>query len=259
MRQPLVSIVIPAYKGTYFFEALSSAALQVADFEIEIVVGDDYSGTEISSIVDRVKAISPHTIKYHKNAHRLGELENLKACIKRSSGMFTKPLSDDDFLLESCVQSQAELLNRNPSVAFVTSHRLTIDHNSQLLKNNGDAFKKVSDRDAKITGASTLSILCKRALNFIGEPSCVTFRKNDFLSLGDRPDAIEGLTFRNLSDLAIWVNLLKGGERDFLYQGKSQVFFRWHPESIGAQGAGVLDDREKFCPQLVAHILPPPR
>ena len=70
----------------------------MADFEIEIVVGDDSSGTEISSIVDRVKAISPHTIKYHKNAHRLGELENLKACIKRSSGMFTKPLSDDDFL-----------------------------------------------------------------------------------------------------------------------------------------------------------------
>ena len=77
----------------------------MADFEIEIV-GDDSSGTEISSIVDRVM-LYHHTIKYHKNAHRLGELENL-ARIKRSSGMFTKPLSDDDFLLESCVQSQAE-------------------------------------------------------------------------------------------------------------------------------------------------------
>ena len=61
--RPLVSVVIPAYKPTWFEAALLSACQQTYE-TLEIIVCDDSASTLIASVVERVAKITAIPIRY---------------------------------------------------------------------------------------------------------------------------------------------------------------------------------------------------
>lgn len=111
-----VSILIPAYKPTWFKECLESALSQ--DYPIqEIIISDDSPTDEISEIVKR---FDDKRIKYHRNKTPLGLVANHFNLVKLSSSTWLKFLDDDDTLFPDAVSKLMRLVERyeNVTIAF---------------------------------------------------------------------------------------------------------------------------------------------
>src|SRR5690606_17108143 len=95
----LVSIVIPAYKPTWFEAALASACGQTYA-NLEIIVCDDSADEQIAAVVQRAQATGKVPIRYQRNPQPLGELFNTVQCIGHARGQYIKFLHDDDVLVD---------------------------------------------------------------------------------------------------------------------------------------------------------------
>ena len=78
---PLVSIIIPAYKPSYFAQALESALAQTWG-ALEVVVCDDSPGDVIKAIVADQQSITTIPLHYSRNPGCAGELGNTLSCIR---------------------------------------------------------------------------------------------------------------------------------------------------------------------------------
>ena len=244
---PLISVIIPAFRSQFFFQALASVSLQTAEVGLEIIVGDDSDNSEIYDIYKDVEKNAAYTIKYIKNCPAKGQVSNFRACLNEATGTFVKLMHDDDVLLDHCLQRQADVLLRYEDLAFVTAHRMTIDALSRVVAPPSQLpFERLSEVSVRVDGPSTLRALGERAVNFIGEPSCVMFRRNEYLALGESPSALLGQNFVGLGDLSLWVNLLGEPPRDFGYVADTLVLYRLHEntESSENKSKGVDFTRE---------------
>ncbi|MEB0078657.1 glycosyltransferase [Pseudomonas sp. CCI3.2] len=205
----LVSIAIPAYKAIYFEASIASALSQNYD-EIEIVICDDCPTEEIAIIVERIQKTSHWPIRYFRNEVRLGETKNAARCIAEAKGHYIKFLYDDDIILPDCVRLLVDVLERNPEVILASSRRQFIDENDDFSPVDRAIFFPF-DQNTIIEGKSLVSFLGQHIINFIGEPSCVMFRRADVLAFGDDLMSLNGRVSKTLGDLTIYVKLLRAG------------------------------------------------
>lgn len=70
MKLGLVSIVMPAYKATYFEQAMGSVLAQTYP-ALELVICDDNADGGVSRIVENKRALAGFPIRYFKNEDRL--------------------------------------------------------------------------------------------------------------------------------------------------------------------------------------------
>src|SRR5207302_171950 len=92
--QPLVSVIIPAFKPQHLVDAITSAREQTCA-DIEILVGDDTPDGGLETIVT---SVDDPRVSYHY--HGFGDAElNLRRLWERSTGRYVKVLFDDDVLL----------------------------------------------------------------------------------------------------------------------------------------------------------------
>lgn len=128
----LVSIVIPTYnREDYILEAVNSCLSQ--DYlEIEVIVVDDGSTDNTSSLVS---SISDSRFKYYL-------VPNNGACYARNyglskcSGFFVKFLDSDDRLFSNAVSSQVDLylkLKSKCSLPIICGYHQIIDSQGELL------------------------------------------------------------------------------------------------------------------------------
>lgn len=205
----IISIVIPAYNPHWFEEALLSAINQDTTTPFEIIVCDDSSTKEIACTVKKYKRTTSIPIRYFKNKHRLGESKNLYRCILKSRGMYIKPLYDDDIIDHSSLRKLLHVFKRCNDVNLVSSRRSVIDENGNEISLSDIAFKYPFNGDVLIDSDDLVSVFGYTSCNFIGEPSCVMFRKDAFLRLGKTFNLLDGRSLPGCGDFAIWINLLK--------------------------------------------------
>ena len=222
-------------------------SLQTVKVGVEIIVGDDSNNSEIYDIYKDVEKNVVHKIKYIKHRPAKGQVSNFRVCLNEATGTFVKLMHDDDVLLDHCLQRQIDVLLRHEDLAFVTAHRMTIDSLSRVVAPPHPlAFERLSEVSVRVDGPATLGALSGRAFNFIGEPSCVMFRREEYLAIGESPSALSGRNFVGLGDLALWVNLLGEPPRDFGYIADTLVLYRLHEntESSVNESKGVDFTRE---------------
>ena len=111
---PLVSVIIPCYNhGRYLLEALTSIWEQ--DYPgVEIIVIDDGSTDDTREI-----ALCYPTVKYYYQPNQ-GLSAARNAGIARSTGQYLVFLDADDWLLPQALSFNAEYLQQNPHLAFVS-------------------------------------------------------------------------------------------------------------------------------------------
>lgn len=229
-EQPLVSIVMPVYKPTFFREALQSALNQTYP-RLEIVICDDSEGEAIETIV-RELAGEDSRVRYVKNETNLGSLKNYLRVFELARGDFIKFLNDDDLLMPHAVERMVRIFLDFPDVTLVTSYRRLIDEAGRLLP---DEFfnQKIVNRDSWIDGVSLANWVMQRKVNVIGEPTTVMFRRREaaqiephFFCMGNRQAVANG-------DVNLWVNLLGKGDAVYLVEPLSR--FRLHKEQFQRQ------------------------
>ena len=235
---PLVSILIPAYKGQYFERALASACKQTYP-NLEIVVCDDSSGAGIERFTREYAGTVDFSIHYSRNQPRLGERGNLARCVAKASGKYVKFLHDDDVLRADCVERLVQVMEADPGVILASSRRQLIDEEHNPLPGiPATAFPFASD--VLIDGGDLLGFLADYTINFIGEPSCVMCRREDVLGLGEQLMDLGGKRIGWVADLALYANLLHRGSLAMLAEPLTS--FRvsiWQASQAGRDQPGI--------------------
>jgi glycosyltransferase involved in cell wall biosynthesis len=102
---PFVSVAIPTYNraDSYLKEAVSSALDQTYK-KIEIIVSDNCSTDNTESFI---KSLPDPRIKYFKQGHNIGPINNYNFCLDRAKGDYFLLLHDDDLVdadfIETCM------------------------------------------------------------------------------------------------------------------------------------------------------------
>jgi len=225
-KMPLVSIVMPTFKPRYFEEALLSAINQTYK-ELEIFISDDCPDAGIQEIVSRHVKGSRIPIRYVRNNIRLADA-NLTQCIVEARGEYVKFLNDDDVLMPDCVERMMDVFLADNLISIVTSRRKLIDEEGVVLADILPTHCPF-DNDVVLHPNDLIGYLAERPMNFIGEPSTVLLRRTDLLGVQPNIWSLNGVTIRAISDLAIYVNVLRlGGQLAYLINPLS--CFRLHAE-----------------------------
>ncbi len=230
--QPLVSIVIPAFKPKYFDKALLSAVRQTYS-NIEIIVSDDSSTDEIKNIVDIFSDMKP--IRYYKNERK--ECNDQK-CFDLAEGEYIKFLCDDDLLHPDCVKQMVRVFEKyGNEITLATSKRSRIDSQDHPLPDD-NATQILFGKDTIASGRETVDFMLINLVNVVGEPTTVMFRKNDLKENKPSFFSLNGKEFQSLTDLSTWIYLLNRG--NFFYFASTLSAFRIHSEQISEQGNPYL-------------------
>ena len=250
--RPLVSIVIPAYKPTWFEAALLSACQQTYE-ALEIVVCDDSASTLIASVVERIAKETAIPIRYQRNPDALFELHNTVECIQLARGHYVKFLHDDDVLHPDCVEQLVAVMEANPGISMASSRRTRIDSEGQPVPDIL-ATTPPFPMDVQLDGKDLVSWLVDHTLNFIGEPSCVLCRREDLMAFGDQLMSLNGHGIEWVGDLSLYVKLLQAGNLALL--AKPLCKFRVSSEQFSQQGRDLpgigIQGHETFREQIRA-------
>jgi predicted SAM-dependent methyltransferase/glycosyltransferase involved in cell wall biosynthesis len=220
---PLVSVLIPAYRATWFQQALQSALSQSYK-DIEIIICDDSPDEEIAKIV-RAASVTDSRISYARNDPLQGPMGNFLRCLSLAKGEFIKYLNDDDLLAPTCVERMLHAFRKHSRVTLVTSYRKRIDEAGGEVS-EFPGTRMLAKKDCEIEGVSCANALIRRQQNFIGEPTTVMFRKSDVTWVKPHLATFGGASAVGAGDVAIWLNLLGRGNAYYIAEPLSS--FRIH-------------------------------
>jgi glycosyltransferase involved in cell wall biosynthesis len=116
MTSPLVSVCIPTFnRGHLLQQALESAVTQTLR-NLEILVVDDCSDENITSIVH---GINDARVRYYRNPENLGMVANFSRCAKLARGRFVSILHTDDYYESEILERESQFLATHSSVSMV--------------------------------------------------------------------------------------------------------------------------------------------
>jgi len=226
MATPLVSILIPAYRGRWLDVAIASALAQTVT-DTEIVISDDSAGDQVAGIAGKWK--DPR-VRYLRNPHRGLIGTNRDNLIQNARGRYLKFLFDDDVLLPGSVELLLSMLERTRAkLAF---------HSRHWIDDDGRVFN--SPRYTEQAGAIELTHAdfflgeVAKCRNSIGEPSNILMDAGALRSIAF-PYTVQERRMGFLSDVALYTNFM---DRDLGMVGTGQIAsaFRMHGTQTSGQG-----------------------
>src|SRR4051812_26921870 len=196
--EPLVSVIIPAFKPQHLVDAITSAREQTCA-DIEILVGDDTPDGRLETIVT---SIEDARVSYHY--HGFGDAElNLRRLWERSTGRYVKVLFDDDVLLADSLSALVSALEAHPASALAFRERVFINDVGKVIQapprilDDGEVVEV--DRQTLVGG------LLAPVRNFVGEPSNTLLRR-ELVDI-ETVYTYDGLKLDFLADVASYLNL----------------------------------------------------
>jgi glycosyltransferase involved in cell wall biosynthesis len=181
---PRSSIIIATHSRPRLLPRAVESA-RAADVDVEVIVIDDASGDETADVCRALEGIK--YLRVERN-QRVAGARNIG--LVASTGEYVSFLDDDDTRLPGSLDSQIELLARNPDAALIYGQALYADHDGQVSDElypvecpQGDVFWQLLTQ------------------NFIPCGSAV-FRRSAIVSLGLLDDAIPGL-----DDWDLWIRI----------------------------------------------------
>lgn len=136
-RQPLVSILIPNYNyGHYLRNCLDSVLAQTYP-NIEVILRDNASTDDSFDIaMEYYHKFKERGIYFsiHKNKYNYGSDKNTNLCIGDCTGEFLYILASDDSVEPTFIEKCVSVLEKNPNVIMVMTHRKEIDENGNITE-----------------------------------------------------------------------------------------------------------------------------
>lgn len=208
-----VSVLVPSYNyGSQLRRCIDSVLAQRYP-HFELVISDDASSDDSDAIV---RSYADRRIVYERQPHNLGMVPNWRRCVELASGEYLLLLGADDYLKPNMLARCAEVLDRDPDIAFCHTAAEFFDEHGKIVSTTG-AFR----RSYVAAGTQLVEGYLKgrRVVN-----SASVFRRSCFEAVGGWSDA-----YKNCMDLDLWYRMLlrfKVG-----YVGEILVGFRSHPVS----------------------------
>jgi FkbM family methyltransferase len=114
-----VSVAVPTYKfSKYIEECINSIQSQIVNFEMEIIVSDDFSEDGTIEILNRIK-LTDDRIKIIQNKKNLGFFHNIKNLFDNCVGEYIAYIDGDDLFIDDFkLQKQFDFLENNKEFAM---------------------------------------------------------------------------------------------------------------------------------------------
>lgn len=126
------SILIPAYKQKYLFEAINSCLSQTYE-GYEVIIVDDASPENLKSVVDK---FDDPRIKYFRNEKNCGAInvvDNWNICLSHSLGDYVICMGDDDMLKPNCLEQYVKIFTKHPGLDVYHAWTELIDESSSMF------------------------------------------------------------------------------------------------------------------------------
>jgi glycosyltransferase involved in cell wall biosynthesis len=131
--------------------------------EVEIIVGDNHSEDDTEKVLDGFAA-AHHFVRYIRQPTNLGAEANYRSVIDTAQGEYIWLLSDDDYILDGCVERLLRVLHCNPDVDYVfVNYELWREDESRV---SGPSLC-ASTVDARVLGLDELYLATRFANSFI--------------------------------------------------------------------------------------------
>jgi glycosyltransferase involved in cell wall biosynthesis len=221
----MVSISVLTYNHEDFIEkALDSILMQQRNFNIEIIVGDDFSTDSTLQILEKYQREHPeliHLIRHQKNypniPGRINNTTNLLNC----RGKYIAMLDGDDYWTDPLkLQKQVDILEENPHISLTT-------HDMSLHFHGSHKQFLHSERHPELASSRSFSLASASKKNYF-ITSSVCYRNGDLKFLTEH-------WFQNIyaADYAIQLKLLEQGEA--YYIAENMGVRRVHAQSFSSQ------------------------
>ncbi len=200
--EPCVSVCVPMYNNSSTIERCLSSVLTQDGVAFEILVVDDGSSDDSVAIAATMLRPGDRLIR---NESRLGLNQNHNKCVDLARGKCIQFVHADDWLLPGALQTLARCFEDDATgMAFAPRRVVTDDHEWQrqfsLLHTH---FRKLDSYNDGRSMVTQMILRGKGLNNWIGEPSCVMFRRQLALEVGGfRGDIYQ------LVDLDLWLRLM---------------------------------------------------
>lgn len=223
-NRPVLSVALITYNHAPFVaKALESILTQNIDFEIEIVVGDDFSTDETLNILEEY-ASENSSIKIIKRNRNIGPTKNLWETFVNCKGKYIAVLEGDDFWCDNDkLSKQVTLLENNRDDIVAVCHKTK--YLSQVDK-KCEIFPKIKSKKS-IVNASEYLIYKSAGLDF--HLSSIVFR-NIINSENYKYESL--LTSSNyISDFPLKLLLASNGKIEILNETMSTYRLNSSPTS----------------------------
>lgn len=214
---PLISVCVPTYNnGATIERCLRSVLEQGGNFEILVV--DDASSDDSVAIATTLLRAGDRIVS---NESRLGAAQNHNKCIELARGDYIQFVHGDDCLLPKALETLAECFD-DPTVGLAFAPRRVVTDDLLWLRRCGNLHTRFRKLEEYNRGESLVLQMALQGLgtNWIGEPTCVMFRRRLALDTGSVRDDIVGL-----ADLDLWLRLLLRSAARFVPQ---EMSIRYH-------------------------------
>lgn len=123
-----VSVCIFVYNHEkYISDCLMSVLSQNIDGGIEILVGDDCSTDNTSSVIFGLMDKYPNQITYFRHGENMGAHDNVKFLVDKAQGEYIAHLDGDDYWLPGKLSAQMEFIVNNISTSAVFNNSVVVN------------------------------------------------------------------------------------------------------------------------------------
>ena len=132
---PLVSFLIPAFKGLFLAKAIDSILSQ-SFTNFELIIVNDCSPDDIDSIVSKY---NDSRIRYYHNEKNIGGTDLVaqwNKCLEYAVGQWTIMASDDDIYDSTFLEELLLLTKKRPDCDVIHSNVKCINANEELIRLN---------------------------------------------------------------------------------------------------------------------------
>ncbi|WP_276482089.1 glycosyltransferase [Paraflavitalea pollutisoli] len=185
--RPLVSICMSTYRHERFIkQAIEGVMMQQTDFDIELVIGEDFSNDGTRSICENLAAHYGSKIKLLPSDRNYGQNQNLSRIILACSGKYIAMCEGDDYWIDpDKLFKQVDYLEKHPAHVMCFHLINTVDQEGGLLETQeGDgSVTEYRGMDLFHTFVPTLSILFRNCLDYF-PPEFYKIKSTDAFIVG---------------------------------------------------------------------------
>ncbi|MCU1694391.1 MAG: hypothetical protein JWR34_454 [Mycobacterium sp.] len=229
--RPTISVCVPMFNNSATIARCLGSILGQDGVDFEIIVIDDDSSDDCAAIARQMLRPGDRLVR---NTPRLGLNGNHNKCLQLARGECVQFVHGDDWLLPDALQTLARYFD-DPAVGLAFAPREVESDDPTWTKWNESLHTGFRHLEEYNCGRDLVSQVASRGVhrNWIGEPSCVMFRRQLALDAGQcRPDVYQ------LVDLDLWLRLMLRSNVCFHPRKLSAHSYTAHTATAHIVGAG---------------------
>jgi glycosyltransferase involved in cell wall biosynthesis len=232
MRQPKVSVVVPAYNAASFLRETLDSILQQDIDNFEVIIADDGS----TDATEQILAEYNSRVRHLKLEHWGGPSRPRNVGVQHARGEFVAFFDADDIMAPGALKKALAVLEGHQNVDLVFARNEAVDAEGNRLQKHPLDDPQDFRRSLEPTADPEVWLLSGRPLVYELVRACfigacgVVVRREVLAQVGPFDEAL-----KNSDDYDMWLRIAHAGHV-FAFVDRVHFYYRWHDQSVSRRG-----------------------